>query len=71
LRILKKGDYWYKGADLGILVVRGRLMTDDFQLTDRAKIWIKKIRAEFKAEIPKKLPQIEKKTAEIGGFKMM
>jgi biotin carboxylase len=71
LRILKKGDYWYEGADLGILVVRGRLMTDDFKLTDRAKNWINQIRAEFKAEIPENLPQIEKKAAEIGGFKMM
>ncbi|HAW51591.1 MAG TPA: hypothetical protein DCX54_04575 [Flavobacteriales bacterium] len=71
LRILQKGDYWYEGADLGILVVRGRLMTDEFELTDRAKNWISKIRAEFKAEVPENLPQLEKKAAEIGGFKMM
>ena len=40
LRISGKGDYRYKGADLGILITRGRLMTDDFELNDRAKAWI-------------------------------
>lgn len=40
LRISGKGDYRYKGADLGILITRGRLMTTDFELNDRAKKWI-------------------------------
>ena len=40
LRISGKGDYRYKGADLGILITRGRLMTDNFELNDRAKAWI-------------------------------
>ncbi len=40
LRISGAGDYRYKGADLGILITRGRLMTDDFELNDRAKAWI-------------------------------
>ena len=71
LRILRRGDYWYEGADMGILVVRGRLMTDDFQLTERAKKWITAIRGKYKAQIPDNLPQLEKRTAEIGGFKMM
>ena len=71
LRILRKGEYWYEGADMGILEVRGRLMTDDFQLTDRAKSWINAIRGKFKAQVPDNLPQLEKRTAEIGGFKMM
>lgn len=47
LRITRKGDYVYKGADLGILVTRGRMMTDDFELTDRAKSWIDAIRSKF------------------------
>ena len=71
LRILRRGDYWYEGADMGILVMRGRLMTDDFKLTDRARKWINAIREKFQAEIPTNLPALEKKTAEIGGFKMM
>ena len=69
LRILKEGDYHYEGADVGILVMRGRLMTDDFQLRDRAKKWIKAIRGQFEAKTPDALPQYEAK--EIGGFKMM
>ena len=40
LRILKPGDYRYEGADLGILVTRGRSITKSFQLNERAKKWI-------------------------------
>ena len=50
LRILKPGDYRYEGADLGILVTRGRSMTDRFQLTARAKAWIDGIRGQFKGK---------------------
>lgn len=48
LRILKPGDYRYEGADLGILVTRGRAMDDKFALTDRSKRWIKGMRRHFK-----------------------
>jgi biotin carboxylase len=41
------GDYRYKGADLGVLVTRGRLQTDDDQLTDRCSRWIDGIQAQF------------------------
>jgi biotin carboxylase len=51
LRITKEGDYLYEGADLGILVSRGRMMTDEFQLTDRAKNWIKSIKAKYSSQI--------------------
>jgi len=44
MRIINKGDYLYEGADMGILVMRGRLMDDQFQLTSRAKQWISEIR---------------------------
>ena len=47
LRILKPGDYRYEGADLGILVTRGRSMDDRFRLTDRARKWIDGIRSHF------------------------
>jgi hypothetical protein len=40
LRILGPGDYRYEGADIGILVTRGRSMTKNFQLTERSKKWI-------------------------------
>ena len=47
LRITGKGDYLYEGADLGVLVTRGRMMTNDFKLTKRAKEWIAAIRAGY------------------------
>jgi hypothetical protein len=50
LRILKKGDYRYEGADLGILVTRGRSMTNSFMLNERAKRWIHGIKSAFKAD---------------------
>ncbi|MEM9781718.1 MAG: biotin carboxylase [Pseudomonadota bacterium] len=49
LRILKPGDYRYEGADLGILVTRGRSMTNAFKLNDRAKRWIDGIKSAFAA----------------------
>lgn len=68
LRISKAGDYEYEGADLGILVMRGRAMTDDFKLTSRAKKWISAIRREYESvPVDTSAPDV----AEIGGFKMM
>jgi biotin carboxylase len=71
LRIAAEGVYRYKGADLGILVTRGRLMDDDYELTDRARAWIAGIKAAFEGrpaeeEIPPSLP-----AAEPFGFKML
>jgi len=51
LRITKKGDYLYEGADMGILVTRGRMMTDDFELNHRSKHWINAIRNHYKSEM--------------------
>jgi biotin carboxylase len=51
LRITKKGDYLYEGADMGILVSRGRMMTDNFQLTNRAKGWIDAIKSQYVSEM--------------------
>lgn len=47
LRILKPGDYRYEGADLGILVTRGRVMTRGFELTGRAQRWIAALKGLF------------------------
>ncbi len=47
LRISGPGDFRYKGADLGILITRGRLMTKDFKLNDRAHRWIAGITSQF------------------------
>lgn len=51
LHIAKEGDYLYEGADLGILVSRGRMMTDNFQLNARAKNWINAIRGKYTSQI--------------------
>ncbi|HRV95420.1 MAG TPA: biotin carboxylase [Anaerolineae bacterium] len=71
LRITGVGDYQYEGADLGILVTRGRLMTDDFQLNDRAKAWINGIRAQYSARPPIEFSPQPEVPAEIGSFKML
>jgi hypothetical protein len=71
LRITRVGDYLYEGADMGILVMRGRLMTDDFQLKDRARMWIHGIKSLYKSKAPGNEHFVSEKVAEIGGFKMM
>jgi hypothetical protein len=48
LRILKPGDIRYEGADLGIPVTRGRSMTQNFKLNNRAHKWIEGISAHFR-----------------------
>jgi hypothetical protein len=47
LRVLGPGDYRYPGADLGVLVARSRMQTDDNRLTDSAREWIAAVQAEF------------------------
>ncbi|GJM32591.1 MAG: biotin carboxylase [Saprospiraceae bacterium] len=71
LRITRKGDYLYEGADMGILVMRGRLMTDNFELTKRAKNWINAIHAQYKSIPPTQPQQIEEKVAQAEGFKFL
>ncbi|MBA2666707.1 MAG: biotin carboxylase [Trueperaceae bacterium] len=71
LRITGPGDYVYEGADLGILVSRGRFMTDAFRLTDRARSWIHGIRSQFVADEPAIVPEVAETLAEVGGFKMV
>ena len=50
LRITGKGDYRYEGADLGILITRGRSMDERFKLTPRAQSWIRGIKQYYGAE---------------------
>ncbi len=49
LRIVGPGDYLYEGADLGILVTRGRSMDNRFRLSERARQWIDGIRGHYRA----------------------
>lgn len=52
MRVYGAGEYRYHGADMGILVSRGRMQTDDRQLSDRAKIWASQIMAQFEGVPP-------------------
>ncbi len=49
LRITGPGDYRYEGADLGILITRGRSMDDAFSLNERAHHWIRGIKQYYDA----------------------
>jgi len=49
LRISRPGDFRYEGADLGILITRGRAMDRGFRLTRRSKAWIEGIKAYYQA----------------------
>jgi hypothetical protein len=47
MRVYGGGEYRYPGADIGILVSRGRMQTDDRQLTERGRQWAAGIGAQF------------------------
>jgi hypothetical protein len=49
LRVYTAGDYRYHGADMGIIVSRGRFQTDDRKLTPRALQWVNAINRQFEA----------------------
>ena len=66
LRIARPGDYRYEGADLGIIVTRGRSMTNGFKLTDRSQKWIHGIKQAFSA---RPLPRVQ--AFEDPAFKIM
>ena len=72
LRIANEGDWFYKGAELGILVTRGRLMTNNFRLNKRAKQWIAGIRAEYATGRSSAARRAEvEQRAEVAGFKFL
>ena len=69
LRIAAEGQYRYPGADLGILVTRGRLQTDEHELTERALDWISGIKSQFEG-VPAPL-EAELPPPEPFSFKML
>ena len=72
LRITRPGDYFYEGADLGILITPSRLMTAEFELEDRARRWIKAIRAQFVTRpVSAEDPDVAGQTLEAGNFKIL
>jgi len=72
LRIVGEGDWFYEGADLGILVTPGRLMTDDFELEDRARQWIAGIRGYYESRPAGPADAaVAERVAEVGDFKIL
>jgi biotin carboxylase len=69
LRIASAGNYRYPGADLGILVTRGRFMDDEHRLLDRARAWISGIKGRFRS-LPT-APETPAVVPEPFGFKML
>lgn len=69
LRIAGPGDFRYEGADLGILVTRGRSMTPDFQLNDRAQAWITGIVGAYEGKTPE--PAHAEQAPAAGAFKIL
>ena len=47
LRILGAGEYLYKGADMGVLLVRGHMQTPADKLTSWAKNWVSAMKSQF------------------------
>jgi hypothetical protein len=69
LRIAGPGHYRYPGADLGIMVTRGRFLDADHELTDRARLWIDAVQSQFvSVPIGQQPPPIR---PEPFGFKML
>lgn len=47
MRVAAPGDLRCEGAQLGVLITRGHLQTDDYQLTERCRRWLNGIKAKF------------------------
>jgi biotin carboxylase len=57
LRVYGPGDYRFKGADLGILVTKGRMQTAE-GLTERCRRYISGIRGEYQSEALTEIPNV-------------
>ncbi len=57
MRVYGPGDYKFHGADLGILVTKGRMQTAD-GLTDRCRRYIEGIRAQYHSEAVPQSPAV-------------
>lgn len=71
LRIAGAGDYSYEGADLGILITKGRMMTNGHRLTRRAKAWINAIRNGYRTLPPSYGEASSVTLQQPGAFKMI
>jgi biotin carboxylase len=59
LRVYGPGDYRFKGADLGILVTKGRMQTAD-GLTERCRHYIDGIRSQYTSEMLPEPPTVSR-----------
>jgi biotin carboxylase len=57
MRVYAPGDFRFHGADLGILVTKGRMQTDS-GLTDRCHRYIAGIRAQYQSEPVPQAPEV-------------
>uniref|UniRef100_UPI002FDE95C0 hypothetical protein n=1 Tax=Denitromonas sp. TaxID=2734609 RepID=UPI002FDE95C0 len=71
LRITGPGDYRYEGADLGILITRGRSMTEDFALNARAQNWIRGIQNCYKGHPLGTVQELAEPAPTAGAFKIL
>lgn len=52
LRVYGEGDYLFRGAELGILVGKSRMQTEDKELTEKCRQFIDGIHDAYVAEVP-------------------
>jgi biotin carboxylase len=72
LRIAQDGDYLYEGADLGILITPGRLMTKAHRLNARARKWTNAVLAQYRSKgVDPQRSQAAAEVADIGSFKIL
>lgn len=72
LRITNNNDFLYEGADLGILITPGRLMTEDHQLNDRARTWITAMHGQYvSTPVTEANAAVAATAAEVGNFKIL
>lgn len=71
LRIAAEGDYLYEGADLGILITPGRLMTKSHRLNARARRWTEGVQAQYRTSRAPARSDEAKAVAEVGSFKIL
>lgn len=57
LRVYGPGDYLFKGADIGILVSKARMQTDDPDLTEKCRSFIEGIHAEYETSAIRAKPK--------------
>jgi biotin carboxylase len=71
LKIAGPGQYRYPGADLGILVTRGRFMDAEHELLGRARSWITGVKTQFASVPPRETEEPPSVEPEPFGFKML